>query len=218
MIDPTTIERIKEQIDCRDLIAHYLGKPIRGVDGSKAWSWRCPMHQESHGASLTAWRDGWKCWGACGTGGDCIGFLRVYSGLSFDDACHALGAPDQQIVTSGGHKFARREHHALPKIAEPPDDDWQGAARRVIREAQEILWSDRGAPALEYLRGRGLDRNTIKHAQLGYLPGHYTKYEHYRTLLGARFDVPYGILIPWIIMYRLQAAISAAVRSIGPMT
>jgi DNA primase len=198
MIAPTAIEQIKEQIDCRHLIAHYLGLPAHGAEGSKAWSWRCPMHQESKGHSLTAWNDGWKCWGACNTGGDAIAWLRVFSGLSFDDACHALGASDQTTFTSGGRKFARRVEHSLPKIAEPPDDDWQGTARRIVKEAQERLWSPEGTRAMEYLRDRGLYKSTILDAKLGYVPGHYTEYQHLRTLKGARFDVPCGILIPWI--------------------
>lgn len=199
MIAPEEIQRIKEQTDCRLLLSHYLGRPDRGADSSKTWAWKCPMHHESKGYSLTAQQDRWKCWGACNTGGDAVRFLMVYCGLNYVSALHALGAPDQKTFTSGGRKFARRVEHSLPKIAEPPDDDWQGAARRVIVQAQETLWSDRGVPALKWLQDRGLSLAVIRDAQLGYVPGHYREYIHERTLLGARFDTPCGIVIPWII-------------------
>jgi DNA primase len=70
---------------------------------------------------------------------------------------------------------------------------------QIIHQGRDCLWSAAGSKALDYLRGRGLQKAIIREAQLGYIPGHYTGYKHYRLPSGARFDVPCGIVIPWLI-------------------
>lgn len=62
----------------------------------------------------------------------------------------------------------------------------------VVEQAEETLWSAAGNRALAYLAGRGLYRETIQEARLGYIPGHY---KEWRKLHG--LNVPCGITIPW---------------------
>ncbi len=60
--------------------------------------------------------------------------------------------------------------------------------------ALTMLWSWVGKRALHYLRERRLTDTTIRHAQLGYIPGGY---RDWRILKG--LNAPCGIAIPWII-------------------
>jgi hypothetical protein len=64
---------------------------------------------------------------------------------------------------------------------QPPDRDWQLSKHFYVKKCQAYLWSKVNRPALDYLRGRGLQEGTIDQAQLGYDPGRQ------------------AIIIPWYI-------------------
>ena len=181
MID---VERIKEQIDCRDVVERDLGRPkYRGRDYS---SYKCPLHNEQKGYSLAVYADHWQCFGKCNRGGDAITWLREYHNLSFQDACQRLASGDLPTT-------AYRQKAKVQPLAEPPDAAWQQAARQIVEQAQETLHSQQGQPAMRYLlEQRGLDIETIAAANLGYIPGHYRAWQTMHDL-----KVPCGITIPW---------------------
>ncbi len=80
-------------------------------------------------------------------------------------------------------------------MAQSPDSAWQAKARHIIDEACERLWSPEGHRAWGYLVWeRGLSEETIRLAQLGYLPGAPTAWLKIDGL-----NVPCGIVIPWIV-------------------
>jgi DNA primase len=183
MID---VGRIKEQVDCRDVIERDLGRPKHR--GRSYVSYKCPLHNEQKGYSLAVYADHWQCFGKCNRGGDAIAWLREYHKLSFQDACQRLASGDMpQIV--GQHQ--RREK--MQPLSEPPDAAWQQAARQIVEQAQETLHSQQGERARRYLvEQRGLTDATIREAKLGYIPGHYRAWQ---TIHG--LNVPCGITIPW---------------------
>lgn len=201
MVAKHVIQDLKEQTDCRTLIERDLGAPHGGGETKKAWSWRCPMHHESKGYSLTAWADGWKCWGACQTGGDAIAWLRTYHGLGFEEATKALGAVEEREITGHGNRLHIHVHqHDLPAIAQPPTAEWQAVALQIVETAQRTLWSEAGSKALAYLRHRrGLWDQVIADACLGFHPGHFTEYTHHPLPGGGHLHMPCGITIPWLV-------------------
>ena len=71
MIDVT---RIKEQVDCRELVERELGKPQS--KSSRYSTYKCPLHNEERGFSLVVYEDHWRCFGKCGRGGDAIAWLQ----------------------------------------------------------------------------------------------------------------------------------------------
>jgi 5S rRNA maturation endonuclease (ribonuclease M5) len=79
-----------------------------------------------------------------------------------------------------------------------PADDWQASGKAFVEYAVNLLWSEQGEPALEYLRGRGLKDETIKSAQLGYNPT-----EMLRPGVKWAREKPVklwqGIAIPWFV-------------------
>ncbi len=195
MINVTTI---KESIDCRELIQRDLGQPH--TRSGKAWAWKCPFHGEQKGYSLTAWQNGWRCWGACSLSGDAIGWMQHYYNLSFEDACVALGGQDEPNTRRRFQPPARR----APEIAKPPDSNWQIAAIAAVEKATQHLWSSDGQCALSYLGlRRKLYLHTIRKARLGYNP------DWYETMFikedGKPAYLPPGIVIPWFIGGHLWA-------------
>jgi DNA primase len=186
MID---VERIKDCVDCRDLIERDLGRPkYRNNTHSK---YKCPLHNEEKGYSLVVYADHWNCFGACGHGGDVIGWLMEYHSISFQEACERL---------SFGYlpkpaQFNRPRHAKIEALSEPPDANWQKAALKVAQQAMETLWGGEGKRAWRYLEEeRGLTEKTIVDAGLGYVPGNYREW---KTIEG--LNVPCGITIPWFV-------------------
>lgn len=138
----------------------------------------------------------------CQQSGDAIQFLKDYKHLSYVEACNELGVePGQQM-----------QHEApLWFDDDPPCKEWQAFGRVLAERAQVYLW-EKGHEALAYLLKRGLNEETIRAAQLGYVPlGKDGKWfqrpfadwgltdemltEKQKAKGGVK--VPPGILIPW---------------------
>lgn len=185
MID---VERIKDRVDCRDLIERDLGRPkYRNSTHSK---YKCPLHNEEKGYSLAVYEDHWHCFGKCGRGGDAISWLQKYHGLSFQEACERLSVGDLPQLDQPH----RPSQPKVQPVSEPPSAEWQQAARKVAYMAMNILWGQEGKRAWEYLeKQRGLTEATIVDAGLGYIPGDY---QEWKTIEGLK--VPCGITIPWM--------------------
>lgn len=185
----TDTQRLKENCDLRRLVEQDLGPaPLRG---GRAYLWKCPFHNEHKGFSLAVWANGYRCFGACDTSGDALDWLRNYRRLSFVEALRVLGEPVEEPVT---------HERRLKSPSEPPEWAWQRAAEHIVSQAEEMLWSEAGEPALNYLTGRGLTTRTIRTARLGYIPGDFREW---RTLEG--LEVPCGITIPWFAADALWA-------------
>jgi Toprim-like len=191
MIDTT---RLLETIDCREIVEADLGQAK--YRGPSAHSWPCglPDHKEQHGFSLTAWKDGWKCWGKCATGGTAIDWLMKFHLVDFKEACRMLGAAVAPTITRSGthrHIHAYGQHNPIKALATPPAADWQKSARAIVEETETTLRSPVGERALRYLFNRGLNEEIIGTAHLGYLPGQPTQWVKLQGL-----SVPCGVTIP----------------------
>lgn len=187
MFDTATI---KEQFDLRQVVERDLGQsPIRS---GRASLYKCPFHKERNGYSLAVWANGYRCFGKCDTSGDLFDWLMNYRQISFTEAIEQMGT-DRPSET-------RQVARQTSLSSEPPPNNWQRSAREVVGQAEEILWSSIGRPALNYLLERGLTSAVIRDAQLGYIPGNY---HDWRELCGLR--VPCGITIPWFAADALWA-------------
>ncbi|MFQ3673924.1 MAG: CHC2 zinc finger domain-containing protein [Aggregatilineales bacterium] len=103
MIDP---QRLKATCDLRRLLEQDLGPAA--VRGGRAHLWKCPFHHERKGCSLAVWLDGYRCFGACDTGGDAIDWLVNYRRLSFTQAVEVLvGRADDRPRVLCAERFLR---------------------------------------------------------------------------------------------------------------
>ncbi|MBE2271421.1 MAG: hypothetical protein IAE80_24525, partial [Anaerolinea sp.] len=76
MID---VEKLKGQLDLRQLVERDLGKPrFRGRDYA---AFKCPLHSEHKGYSLVVYAHHWRCFGKCHAGGDAIAWVQHYHQL-----------------------------------------------------------------------------------------------------------------------------------------
>lgn len=187
VIDTATI---KEQFDLRQVVERDLGQPP--IRSGRASLYKCPFHKEQKGYSLAVWQDGYRCFGKCDRYGDLFDWLMNYRQISFTEAIEQMGTDRPQK--------AGQVLRPASLSNEPPASNWQHCARLVVEQAEEILWSSAGEPALNYLLERGLTAAVIRDAQLGYIPGNY---RDWHELSGLR--VPCGITIPWFAAEALWA-------------
>lgn len=166
-MDETLIDtdEIKRSVDIVSLVEADLGQP---VSKSGRWlMWWCPFHHDNHpggepSLAVTPDTGTFYCFG-CGATGDVIDWVRLRRRLSFVEACEELGG--MEMTPRESVAIERRERET-----DPPPIEWQQRATALVEECERILWSDEGAKALTWLRGRGLTDETIRLWRLGYNP------------------------------------------------
>lgn len=180
------IQAIKDRHDCRTWISQDLGKPQGKSQAYDLYS--CPFHSDRK-PSFAVYADHWFCYG-CQKSGDLLTWLTEIRGLTFTDAVVLLngGQPASAPAYQPPASTPRRD---CPP--EPPGQEWQQAARALVDKAATYLWSEKGVPALDWLRARGLTSRSIRAYCLGYIPGQRS--QPYKV---AGVGVVYpGWTIPW---------------------
>jgi DNA primase len=138
-------------------------------------------------------RPGYWC-RQCDRKGDTIQYLRDRLGLSFREGCTLLGQPLPDTPR-------RRQTSKPPPLATPPSETWQARAQAFVEACERALWSPAGAEVRAYLRGRGLQDDTLQAAHVGY---HAEGRHEARELWGMVPEpelkgvwLPRGLVFPW---------------------
>lgn len=183
-------QKVRDGFDCRHVVESLLHQKPRtgGVDSADAWTFRCPFHQEQHGASFVVWEDGWACYGACGNAGDVIQFVMNLNNLRFFEAVKWLQGDNLPLQAEGYVRVERPK-----RDFQMPPEVWQEAAAKFVSWSQERLAHNQ--PMMRYLtEKRMLTLQTIRMARLGASPGQYIGWTKQFGLLHQR-----GITIPWAV-------------------
>ena len=118
----------------------------------------CPFHNEKTPSfSVSQPKQFYHCFG-CGANGNAIGFLMEYENMHFVDAVEALAESVGLEVPRDEHS-ARRRDESRPLYATL--EKVQLFYRRSLQDAPE---------AIDYLKRRGLDGDTVKRFGIGYAP------------------------------------------------
>src|ERR1700716_2053768 len=161
-IPTQTIEQIAAANDIVEVIGTYF--PLKRAGST--FKALCPFHQEKTPSfTVSPSRQTFHCFG-CGAGGSVFRFVMDYEHLDFPAAV-------KKLATRVG----------IPVIEErgsrPGEDDRQHEPRRALLQlhAEAAEWFHEnlvkakvGAPAREYLKGRGIDRRIAKDWQIGFAP------------------------------------------------
>jgi DNA primase len=162
-------------------VADVVGESVQLRKAGTTLKGLCPFHGEKTPSFVvTPARDTWHCFG-CGKHGDIFTFLMERDGLSFPEALRTLAA-------RAGIEIDERTKR---------DDARKARLREVLDAAiafyhAVLLHSKGGAPALEYLRGRGFTDETIERQQLGWAPGGW---DTMTRQLAARRQIAAGELV-----------------------
>jgi DNA primase len=162
MTDATDFKEIvKQQADIVRIVGEYV--KLKKV-GAQNYSGLCPFHNEKTPSfSVHATRQFYHCFG-CDESGDVFAFVQKIENITFPEAVRAI---------------AQKLGIALPKLSySSPTEAQDAKLRTVLLEIheravaffQECLRRPEGAPAREYLAGRGLNVQMIKAFRIGYAP------------------------------------------------
>lgn len=149
----TVVDDIKSRLD----ILEVVGQRVQLQRSGRSYKGNCPFHQErTPSFHVFPDRQSWRCFGACATGGDAIGFVMRSENLEFGEAVRELA---QRVgLPPPDRRDARADNPAL-RINEA-----------ACAYFQRTLASTQGADARAYMERRGLDRPAAETFQLGLAP------------------------------------------------
>jgi len=154
------LEELRSRVSLEEVVSEYV--PLK-QKGRRFWGC-CPFHNEKTPSfSVDSEAQMYYCFG-CHKGGTVINFVMDMERMEFMDAVRLL---------------ADRAHMELPERSSQPgqapaDRDERErmyeANRAAARYYHDLLWTDEGAEALNYLYGRGLNDSDIRRFGLGASP------------------------------------------------
>jgi len=157
---------IKDKIDVVDLIQEYVQLKPAGINHKGL----CPFHTEKSPSFMAnRERQNWHCFG-CSKGGDIFTFIQDIEGMDFVEALKYLAnRAGVQLTNTMQNQAQSSQKNRIKDINTE-------AARFYYNFLTQMVGSK---PAMEYLTGRGLVRDTIDEWQIGFVPDQWdllTKY------------------------------------------
>ena len=181
--------RAIEAIKLRAPIEDVVRERVPGLKKSgNGWVACCPFHEERTPSFRVDPRRGtWHCFGACGTGGDQIGFLERIDNLPFMEVLEILSART-------GIELPRRPARGGEDADVSREKRAQDSLREVLERSagffRSQLSTPEGSRAATYLRARGLDEKTAELFGVGYAPASGTAL--LTALRAAKVDLELG--------------------------
>jgi DNA primase len=163
MIPDAIVELVRASTDLVEVVSPYTrlkrsGRTFRGP---------CPLHNgEGPNFSVDPAKGYYKCF-VCGEGGDCFTFLQKQLGMGFNDAVRML---------------AERAGIEIPDPREPHREDEPNRALYDVNSFaadwfRRRLWEgEEGAKAREYLKRRGIGKESAERFGLGWAPEAWTAF------------------------------------------
>jgi DNA primase len=152
-------EDIKARLDIVNFISQYV--PLKKA--GRNYKAPCPFHSERT-PSFVVFPDtqNWRCFGACGEGGDIFNFVMKQEGLDFASALRVLADKAGVELHQRSPDEVDRDEHL---------DKLRGLLEETTRFFNEKLWeSPDGDTARHYVHKRGLTDETIEHFMIGFAP------------------------------------------------
>jgi len=149
------IDRIRDTADIVDVVSHHVDLKKRG----KNFFGLCPFHNEKTPSFSVAPEKGiYHCFG-CGNGGNAVNFIMEIEKISFVETIEQLGNQLGIEVNFSGNDNSKEFFGNLYEIHE--------LASKLF---SEILFSNQGQKAKDYLLNRGLNEESLKLFKVGFAP------------------------------------------------
>jgi DNA primase len=154
------VERVKLRAPIEGIVAQRVSELRQ--KGALYWAC-CPFHEERTPSFAVDPRRGtWRCYGACGEGGDVLSFIQRFDGLSFMDSLRMVAREvgeelDEKALQSPGTQAKRdRRDQAFELLG------WAAAFYR------DALGGPGGAAARDYVKRRGFSDEVCSSFGLGW--------------------------------------------------
>ena len=168
-------DEVKQRIEIVDLISRYTplkrsGSTYKGV---------CPFHSERTPSFIVfPHTQTWRCFGACGVGGDIFSFVMRKENLDFREALQLLAKEAGVNLEEHDHDPTADQRTKLYEINE-----------LATNYFQEILRHHPSAqPARDYLQRRGIDPATQDLFRLGYALDQWSSLRDFFSEKGYNLD------------------------------
>src|SRR5438270_675915 len=148
-----------DELRARVSLSGLVGRRVKLVRRGAELAGLCPFHREKTPSFYVVEdKSFFHCFG-CGAHGDVVGFVMRADNLDFIAAVEKLaGEAGLAVPQATPHERERAQRQkTLFEVLE---------TAAAFYEAR--LWGSAGAPARDYLRGRGLDPETIRRFRLGW--------------------------------------------------
>ena len=141
---------IKAKLDILDVVSPHVSLQKSG----RTFKANCPFHTEKTPSFIVnPERQSWHCFGACATGGDIFNFIMRAENLQFGDALRMLAQRAGVELSNAPNREQSNTIHSVNNAA--------------ATYFQEVLESELGAAAREYLDGRSVGRQARQDFKLG---------------------------------------------------
>lgn len=150
-----------DELKLRSSLSEVVGRRVQLRKKGREWEGLCPFHKEKTPSFTVNEEKGfYHCFG-CGEHGSVFDFVMKTDGLSFPETV-------ERLATDAGMQVPQ----------DTPEERQRTERRKGLEDATEAActWFERslympeGKAALDYLRGRGLDDDTIKTFRVGFAP------------------------------------------------
>lgn len=157
VISKSFLDELRSRLRLSDIIGQRIAVTKKGREFQAC----CPFHNEKTPSfTINDDKEFFHCFG-CGAHGDHIGFVMRHDNMPFMEAIETLAA-------QAGMEVPKPTPQDRARI------DRQDQYYKIMNEAAKWftgqLFESRNADILEYLRGRGLNDETISAFRLGYAP------------------------------------------------
>jgi DNA primase len=169
-------EEIKARLDIVSFVSQYVQLKKSG----RNFSAPCPFHAERT-PSFFVFPESqtWRCFGACGEGGDIFNFVMKRDGLDFPSALRLLAdKAGVQLHERSPEQISRDEQ--LDKL--------RGLLEETAHYFHNKLWEPEGDAARHYSHKRGLTDDTLTHFEIGYAPNDWQQTLNHLLSLGYSED------------------------------
>ena len=157
MTSDDVVRQVKDLTDIAALVGRYVSLTKRG----KNYVALCPFHSEKTPSfTVSPDKEFFHCFG-CGKGGDVFAFVMEMEGIDFPEALRML-------AQETGVKIPERRSEAGDPS--PYADIYEANQLAAAFYHRMLLESDAGAGALAYLKGRGVEQESIDAFRIGYAP------------------------------------------------
>lgn len=168
-------EEIKARIDAVEFISRYL--PLQRA--GRSFKANCPFHQERTPSFVVFPDTGtWRCFGACGTGGDIFSFLMQKENLDFREALQVLA---QEAGVQLAEESDRSDARGRDLLYELND-------RATLFFRNQLHRTQEAQPARDYLQKRGINAEVATRFQLGFAPDSWDALRDHLAQAGYSLD------------------------------
>ena len=150
-----------DELRARLSLVDVIGRRVPLVKKGQNYWGCCPFHNEKTPSfSVSEEKGFYHCFG-CGAHGDIISFVMNTEHLEYPAAIRELA--DMAGIKVPEYKPKSPERQQM-------EDSFFDICENAAKIYQDLLFTDAGADALSYIRGRGFTDDMIKKYRLGYAP------------------------------------------------